>query len=73
MITVAAFYSSEHRGVLFDVFINLRPACLEAAGWLQDLGAPCLLHLTYAQESSITGPAWGAEMTGGIDCSPGED
>lgn len=59
VIVVAAFYSSELHGELFDVFINLRPACLGAAGWLQDLGAPCLLHLTCAQESSITCPAWG--------------
>lgn len=59
VIVVAAFYSSELHGELFDVFINLRPACLEAAGWPQDLAAPCLLHLTCAQESSITCPAWG--------------
>lgn len=59
VIVVAAFYSSELRGELFDVFINLRPACLEAAGWHLDLGAPCFLHLTCTQESSITCPAWG--------------
>lgn len=59
VIVVAAFYSSELHGELFDVFINLRPACLKAAGRLLDLGTPCFLHLTCTQESSITCPAWG--------------
>lgn len=58
-IVLAAFCSSGLHGELFYVFINLRPACLEATGWLLDLGAPCLLHLTCTQESSITCPAWG--------------
>lgn len=61
MIVVTAFYSSGLHGELFDVFINLRHARLEAAGWLLDLGAPWLLHLTCALESSITCPAWGQD------------
>lgn len=61
LIVVTAFYSSGLHGELFDVFINLRHARLEAAGWLLDLGAPWLLHLTCAPESSITCPAWGQD------------